>query len=229
MVLSAHLDDGVFSLGAAMSQAARAGAAITVLTVLAGDPRSTQGPSSWDAACGFASAAAAAAGRRLEDEEACRRVGAEPAWLPFDDASYGRARSDEEIWRAIEARLDGADIVMAPGFPLTHPDHAWLAGLVVGRSMRPRLGLYLEQPYGYHHGGPMPTRAPAPIDDRAGSLVWRPIGAAARDRRAKRRALEAYRSQLSSLSDDPSMVARLSRHERRRGGETIAWAGRGPE
>lgn len=223
VVLSAHLDDGVFSLGAAMSRAVRAGSVVTVLTVLAGDPRSTAGPSTWDAACGYASAAAAASGRRLEDDEACRHLGVDPVWLPFDDASYGRPRSDDEIWDAIESRLGNADIVMAPGFPLSHPDHAWLAGLVLARSTRSRLGLYLEQPYAYHYDGPISTRVPAPIDGSIEPLRWRSIRVARRDRRAKRRAVGAYRSQLPSLSDDRFLVARLARYERSRGGETIAW------
>ena len=40
VVISPHLDDGPLSLGAALSWAARAGANVTVLTVLADDPES---------------------------------------------------------------------------------------------------------------------------------------------------------------------------------------------
>lgn len=224
VVLSAHLDDAVFSLGAAISCAARGGADVTVLTVLAGDPRSTAGPSAWDSACGYGSAAAAAAARRREDAEACRRVGAAPVWFPFDDGSYGRSETDEEIWRAIEPRLSGADTVMVPGFPLSHPDHAWLARLALGRPTRSRIGLYLEQPYAYHDRDSVPSRVPDPIVGRVGSLAWRPLRAARRDRRAKRRAIAEYRSQLRSLSRRPFLTTRLSMYERRRG-EAAAWIG----
>jgi len=223
VVLSPHLDDGVFSLGASISRAVRVGAEVTVLTVLAGDPGSTGGPSGWDAACGFASAAAAAVGRRREDAEACRRLGATPVWLPFDDMSYGRPHPDEEIWRAIEPHLAGADVVMVPGFPLSHPDHAWLARLALERPLPRRVGLYLEQPYGFHHRGPILARAPVPIVERVGALPWRPLHAGWLERRAKRRAIRAYRSQLSSLSRRRFLVARLSMYERRRRGETAAW------
>lgn len=223
VVLSAHLDDGIFSLGAAISKAARYGADVTVVTVLAGDPRSPADASGWDAACGFTSAAAAAAGRRREDQEACRRVGATPAWLPFDDVSYGSRPPDDEIWDALETHVAGADIVMVPGYPLAHPDHAWLARFVLDRALPGHVGLYLEQPYGFHHRGPIPAAAPEPIAGRAGTLRWRRLGAGRTDRRAKRLAIRAYRSQLPRLSRRRFLAARLSIHERRRGGETVAW------
>jgi hypothetical protein len=38
--------------------------------------------------------------------------------------------------------------VLAPGFPLVHPDHAWLTQLLLRNFDRTvRVGLYLEQPY----------------------------------------------------------------------------------
>ena len=43
--------------------------------------------------------------------------------------------------------VDGAGVVLVPGSPLSHPDHAWLNGLLASRVPPEALGLYAEQPY----------------------------------------------------------------------------------
>src|SRR5947208_5655387 len=85
VVLSPHLDDAVFSLGAWLHHEARVGATLRILTVLANDPSVDRPAGSWDAECGFSSAAAAALARREEDRRACAIVGARPDWLPYGD------------------------------------------------------------------------------------------------------------------------------------------------
>src|SRR6476620_7604766 len=85
VVVSVHLDDAVFSVGAALARAARRGADVTVLTVLANDPADESPAREWDAQAGFATAAEAARARREEDSRACELVGATPVWLPFGD------------------------------------------------------------------------------------------------------------------------------------------------
>lgn len=149
VVISPHLDDGVFSLGAAITHTTATHGEVKVVTVFGNDPASTARPSSWDAACGFGSVGEAATLRREEDRRACALVGAEPVWLPYaDDDHGGGERSDAEVWAALTPSVDWADVVVTPGFPLYHPDHVWLTGLVARMLDRSRrLGLYVEQPY----------------------------------------------------------------------------------
>src|SRR3954463_13831402 len=94
VVLSAHLDDAVFSLGAAIAATSRAGVDVVILTVLAGDPSSRVTAGAWDAEAGFATAGEAARARGLEDERACAEVAARPVWLPYSDVQYPRGGSD---------------------------------------------------------------------------------------------------------------------------------------
>jgi LmbE family N-acetylglucosaminyl deacetylase len=150
LVVSPHLDDAVFSLGAGIAHAARAGSVVRVVTVFANDPDSNAATTDWDREAGFSSAREAAIGRREEDGRACALVGATPTWLPFTDNDHGgepnlelmRARLDEAIAEA------DADAVLLPGYPLAHPDHALLTTSFLSTPPRAgRLGLYVEQPY----------------------------------------------------------------------------------
>ncbi|MBI4730269.1 MAG: PIG-L family deacetylase, partial [Acidobacteria bacterium] len=237
VVLSAHLDDAVLSIGAALARASRRGAEVWIVTVLAGDPGSRAPAGPWDAAAGFRTSGEAARARRKEDRRACAVIGATPVWLPFCDEQYPRGAGDEEVWRAIQAVARGADVVLVPGFPLAHPDHEWLARLVLGRAARDpepqdsaargvpagsRIALYVEQPYAANRR--REPRAPEPLAPVLGhGPTWEPAEAERRDRRAKARAFRTYRSQIPLLSRRPLLRWRLARHEAARGGETIAW------
>ncbi|HXV58051.1 MAG TPA: PIG-L family deacetylase [Gaiellaceae bacterium] len=148
VVVSPHLDDGVFSLGATLAASARAGAEPRVLTVFANDAASQAEAGPWDRACGFATEGEAASARREEDRRACELVGARPTWLSFRDEEYAGERSGTAVWEALRPHLSGADSVLLPGFPLAHPDHRWLAELVLAQELPGvRVGLYVEQPY----------------------------------------------------------------------------------
>lgn len=223
-VLSAHLDDAVLSLGAAIARATEEGAEVRIVTVLAGDPLSDAAAGSWDRASGFRTAAAAAQARRQEDLRACRIVGALPVWLPFGDLTYGRQASDDEIWAAVVGAVEGVELVLVPGFPLAHPDHAWLAALALARrASLPPCALYEEQPYAYHAGFPAPAEPPPEIRARLpGPLIWQGLRTRSRHRRAKRRAMRAYGSQLRGLSTERSLAWRITSAERRHRGERVA-------
>jgi LmbE family N-acetylglucosaminyl deacetylase len=212
VVVSPHLDDAVFSLGSTIAAATRAGASVRVLTVFAGDPDSETPAGGWDAATGFHTQGEAARARRDEDAIACAAIGAAPEWLPFPDVQYADRPSDEGLWESLALSVEDADAVLIPGFPLAHPDHAWLHELVVGRRLprRARLGLYVEQPYAWR--GKQDPPPPTP---------WERLRGRRPDRRAKRDAIQAYRSQLPMFGIQPS--ARLALHEALRGGETLAW------
>jgi LmbE family N-acetylglucosaminyl deacetylase len=209
VAVSVHLDDAVFSLGAALSRAVRRGARVTVLTVLANDVHADAPAGEWDARAGFRTVREAAEARRAEDRRACALIGARAAWLPFGDMTYGRGASDDEVATAVHAHVDDAATVLVPGFPLAHPDHRWLAGLLDGLAA-PWIGRYVEQPYAIWSPS-------AGADGRE----WRPLAAGVRDRFAKLRACRTYRSQLRLL--DPGVVYRMTRNEAGHGGELVVW------
>jgi LmbE family N-acetylglucosaminyl deacetylase len=204
VVVSPHLDDGVLSLGAAMASWAREGAHVELLTVLACDPDSTAPAGGWDARAGHATEGESARIRREEDLRACDHLGATPRWLPFGSVDYDRHGRDDEVRRAVENAIHGAEHVLVPGFPLTHPDHAWLAGLLPGT------GRFLEQPYSRREG----SGAPA---------AYERVPTSPRDRLAKWRAIREYRSQLPllgmarSLRRGPLALALRA--------EAVAWSG----
>ena len=183
VVLSPHSDDGIFSLGAAMSRWARSGRRVELLTVLALDPASSAPTEGWDRRAGFLTEGDAARARREEDRRACSILGVTPRWLPFGSVDFDRHGDDAEVWDAVRNVVGGASVVLAPGSPLTHPDHAWLNRLVFERSAPCPVAHYAEQPYTFKARG-------APFD---------PIDVSLRDRLVKWRALRTYRSQLPLL------------------------------
>jgi LmbE family N-acetylglucosaminyl deacetylase len=207
VVVSPHLDDAVLSLGAAVSGAAQAGARVTVLTVLGGDPGSELEAGEWDRRAGFETLGEAARARRREDERACELVGATPVWLPYCDDQYPRGGTDQAIRADVVAAV-GSAAVLIPGHPLEHPDHAWLRRLLDGAFEPARVGVYLEQPYAVWTERPLPD------------LPWRPLRASRRDRQRKLEACRAYATQLPLLGDP---LRPMTRYARRSGGETAAW------
>ena len=210
VVLSPHLDDAVFSLGAAIAGATARGAVVTVLTVLAGDPESAAPAGPWDAAAGFHTAGEAARTRRLEDTRACGEIGAQPVWLGYADEQYERGGSDEEILARVLRETCAGDAVLVPGFPLGHADHRWLAELVRAH-LEPRLvAEYVEQPYAA-------LWTPGPADERA----WHAIASSPADHAAKVRACRAYATQLPLF--EAEIVSAIASYEAEHGGETIAW------
>jgi LmbE family N-acetylglucosaminyl deacetylase len=247
VVLSPHLDDAVLSLGGTIARASRAGTEVTVVTVFAGDPESTAEAGEWDTMCGFSTAGEAARERRREDARACEILGAVPEWLPFPDIDYVRGERKDQIWPALARSLTGADFVFVPGFPLEHPDHAWLMCLVlehVPATMALGLGLYVEQPYadmrvlgrGYSLDTlgltlrialrrPGARRLQQPTLDGtvpesvASRLDWiaAPVGRS--ERSAKNEALRAYSSQLPQFSN--RLLPRLRLYEWCWGGEGV--------
>jgi LmbE family N-acetylglucosaminyl deacetylase len=197
VVVSPHLDDGVLSLGASIAAWSRAGAAVELLTVLACDPDSGAATGGWDRRGGFATEGESARGRRDEDRCACAVIGARPLWLPFGSVDYERHGSEEEVRRAVVAAVDGAGVVLLPGFPLSHPDHPWLVrGLAAALGGR-ATALYAEQPYTRRAG--VAPEIPDWVADAYGERRFEQVPTGARDRLAKWRAIRCYRSQLPLL------------------------------
>jgi LmbE family N-acetylglucosaminyl deacetylase len=223
-VLSPHLDDAVLSVGGFLRRVSTLGREVTVVTVLANDPAAEAAAGSWDAECGFVSAAAAALARREEDSRACALLGVQPRWLSYGDETYGRGASDDQIWRDIRGAVRGADVVLVPGYPLRHGDHRWLAELVMGRreELECALWLYAEQPYAagslLRARASLPPGTAAPADLR---VSWRRVHTSMADRVAKLRAIAHYHSQLRRLGLGKLAVVQLE--ELCRKGELIGW------
>ena len=182
-----------------MARWAREGASVTLQTVLALDPESSAPTGGWDRRAGFATEGEAARARREEDGDAAALVGATARWLPFGSVDFDRHGDDEAVWSATRPFVEEASVVLVPGSPLSHPDHAWLHDLLRARIPHERLALYAEQPYTSRlDGAPFPAAA---------------VGH--RDRVAKWRAVKSYRSQLPLLGMAGSV---------RRGPLRLAWA-----
>jgi LmbE family N-acetylglucosaminyl deacetylase len=225
VVLSPHLDDGIFSVGAAIARWTRSGTAVDVLTPLAGDAQSEVEAEWWDRATGFATHGEAARARRDEDTSACSLVGAKAVWLPFKDATYADRPDPDHVWAELAAAVEGSDAVLVPGFPLQHVDHAWLAQLVLERGLPVKqIGLYVEQPYAFRAWQKRRKRPGTP--DLLRPLVPEPVPwsyerSDRRARRAKLRAARAYVSQLPMFGVLP--LYRVALYEALHGGEAIAW------
>jgi LmbE family N-acetylglucosaminyl deacetylase len=192
-----------------MASWARGGSTVELLTVFACDPSSDATAGGWDARGGFATEGESARDRREEDRRACERLGATPRWLPFGSVDYDRHGTDDEVAEAVAEVVRGADEVLLPGFPRSHPDHAWLAGLLAARDLGAlRTGLYVENPYAGRADG-------APGDS------YRSMRPGPRHRLAKWRAIREYRSQLPLLGMAGSLTrGRLAAALAR---EAIAW------
>jgi LmbE family N-acetylglucosaminyl deacetylase len=201
VVVSPHLDDGVLSLGAAMRAWASSGARVQLLTVLACDPASDTPAGGWDSRGGFATEGESARARRDEDAAACALLGVAPSWLPYGSVDFERHGDERAVVAAVAGVIADADLVLLPGFPLSHPDHEWLVRALVedGGSFRGRVAFYAEQPY------------TARSDARPALPAWlaerMPLASAfdglprhPRALIAKWRAVRCYRSQLPLLA-----------------------------
>jgi len=214
VVVSPHLDDGVLSLGAAMAAWARSGARVELLTVFACDPESLVASGGWDERAGFRTEGNAAIARRAEDARACALLGVTPAWLTFGSVDFDRRGDEDDVRAAVQERVDGADVVLLPGYPLTHPDHEWLLRTLAGAQLgAAAVGLYAEQPYA--HRVDARRQAPGWLEEALGARpTFELVPATLGDRAAKWRAIRRYRSQLPLLGMRRSM---------RRGPHSILW------
>jgi LmbE family N-acetylglucosaminyl deacetylase len=206
VVVSPHLDDGVLSLGAAMAAWAREGADVDLLTVLACDPDSTVPAGGWDRRAGHATEGDSARARRMEDRRACEHLGATPRWLPFGSVDYERHGTEDEVRDAVADVARGADEVLVPGFPLSHPDHAWLARVLGADVVGAQLGRYAEALY-------VRRQRVEPPDP------FRRMRTSPLDRLAKWRAIHEYESQLPLLG----MTTRFTRLSLVLKREAVAW------
>jgi LmbE family N-acetylglucosaminyl deacetylase len=195
VVVSPHLDDGVFGCSALL---AADGDAVGV-TVFAGRPPAPAPLPPWDEAAGFRAGDDVIGVRRAEDRAALQVFGAQPVWLPFLDAQYGQSPGVAAIVPALESALtalDTATVCIPLG--LFHSDHvlAHTAALIVLRRHRTWQWVAYEEP--------MYRRVPGALTDRLAALcsagiVVTPLGSVPSPER-KREAVACYASQLRALA-----------------------------
>ncbi len=224
LALSPHLDDVVWSIGGSLANAVQQGAEVTVVTVLAGEPASCVPAGRWDRQCGFRTAGEAARVRGAEDEQACAVLGARAVHLPFGDETYARGGTDDEVWARLETLVRSSDIVLVPGFPLTHGDHVWLAALALDRTPAAQVVVYAEQPYAMWrlHAGERLGTPVCVAHALVGRLRWTRVRPPRAARSARARAARAYRSQLRAPRTPYRLLpSRLAFHELAQGGEAL--------
>lgn len=144
IVISPHLDDGVFSCGMLLA----ASAMPSVVTVFAGVPDGSLVAPDWDRRAGFATAAEAMQARRQEDQCGLAQLDARPVWLNFMDSQYEVPAAAGEIATQLASVLheQPAAAVAAP-LGLFHSDHVLVhqAALALWReSQKQRDWLFYE-------------------------------------------------------------------------------------
>lgn len=203
-IISPHFDDGIFGCGELLAAMPGCG----VLTVFGGMPAGAIGLTDWDRQCGFTSSLDAVPERRRENTAATAIVGAREHNLDVLDGQYGPSPSIETLGEALDEALRSleARVVIMP-LGLFHSDHVLVhqAALLV-RMRHPEWRWLGYEDALYRR---MPGMAQARLAAlHAQGVVATPAfiagDAAARlDHRArKRRAVQAYASQLKSFGPD---------------------------
>jgi LmbE family N-acetylglucosaminyl deacetylase len=158
--LSPHLDDAALSAGGLIYEQTQSGIPVEIWTFMCGDPHLTEvSPFArrlhlqW----GFADAAQAARGRRLEDQRAAEILGAKAVHFDFLDCIYRRGQDDDWLYKekiflplhdedsglpsqiaaAIRPRLQADDVLVCQLSVGSHVDHVLVrqAAELLGRPL----------------------------------------------------------------------------------------------
>ncbi|SAL88502.1 LmbE family protein [Caballeronia arvi] len=202
LVISPHLDDAVFSCGAAVAAAPDS----IVCTVFAGVPHDAL-VTDWDTQCGFANAHQAMRARHAEDSAALDALGARPIHLGFLDSQYADdspATRDEITTALLDVIRARAYRALAIPLGLFHSDHdlvhracreAWLVD--------PSLACIAYEDALYRRMDGLVQTCLAELSGRGiiATPVSERIDTAALDRHqeAKQRAVSRYISQLKAF------------------------------
>jgi LmbE family N-acetylglucosaminyl deacetylase len=196
MLVSPHLDDGVFSCGDLLDHSP----GTQVVTVFAGTPPADMA-TDWDARCGFSSATVAMRARRDEDLAALTHLGARPRWLDFLDAQYAPPPAPADIAAALHAVIDdeGPRTVLVP-MGLFHSDHVLVsdaATLLAAR--RPDLVWIVYEDALYRTIDGLVQQRLAALAARGFRMT--PMRTVAAPSARKGTAIRCYASQLPALGD----------------------------
>ena len=194
LILSPHLDDAVYSAGAALS----AMDDVIVVTMLAGRPDPPQ-HTEWDRSTGFASSTEALDVRRAEDEKAVATIGGRAVHLDFLDQQYGGADLGALSGAVSElVETHRPQIVIGP-LGVRHADHLLVRNAVLAARVPVPLWMYADLPYcNYSRSDEMASRD---------VLRWRgcvldDVQPAAGSMDLKRAAVECYPTQNTQFDID---------------------------
>ncbi|HEX5125525.1 MAG TPA: PIG-L family deacetylase [Rhodocyclaceae bacterium] len=197
LIVSPHLDDGVFSCGAFMAEHT----GCTVLTVFAGAPDEASMQTEWDKKCGFENALVAWRVRRAEDCAATSSLNADCEWLNFVDDQYAPDQNKGEIAPAIlecAYRLHPSAVFVPMG--LFHSDHLRVSAacLDLVRQRAISCCIAYEDALYRRKAGAVQERM---VSFAAGGVLATPVSpmTAAPDCVQKRNAVSQYNSQLRAF------------------------------
>lgn len=220
IVLSPHLDDAAYSCGGFIGQQTAAGCTVLIATLLAGDP--PQAPFSSYAQSMHARwelASQIVARRRLEDQVACRILGADYYHAALLDAIYRSDAetgayyytSNEALFGPLDDRdkahmlpemstvfqtLPAAAVVLAPLGVGNHVDHQ-LVRLAAEAFYGGDLEYYEDYPYARE-----PNAVSNLIARERRALAHRTIPLRENDLDQKAESIAAFASQISTFFDD---------------------------
>lgn len=172
VAVSPHLDDAVLSAGAYLAACATRGAAVTVVTMFAGDAPDQLSPAAKRHHERCSLSLDAVATRRREDVRALGAIGAsfvheehldaiyrhrpDGAWVCSEDADlFARPCSDpgldDRLRSSVSAAIDicRADLVLGPSGFGGHVDHVLVKSAILAATRRARIPvlLWADQPY----------------------------------------------------------------------------------
>lgn len=145
VVVSPHLDDGIFSTGDMLATESNA----AVVTIFSGIPRMDTA-TEYDKATGFTTSQQAMRSRRDEDIQAAHHLGVEFVHFDYLDSQYSDESYDfEDMYKRLELFLKDADVIYSP-VGLKHPDHQITRELVLSymqKNPQKVYFMYEEMPY----------------------------------------------------------------------------------
>ena len=212
LVLSAHLDDAVFSCWAALAR--RDTDTVTVATVFAACPPRGFPTPPWDQASAAVDSQAQVRMRQKEDVAALGRAEAALVHLDFLDEQY-RVGSPQKtaIAEALEELGGGYDEVWIPAAIGGHVDHRLVCEAALASTLELHRVLYADLPYTAVYGWPLLVAAAragfhvsCSLEAQLASSSFIPPQAVPRlhqlspvEQEAKLRAIGLYQSQLGPL------------------------------
>ena len=219
-ILSPHLDDAVYSLGAAIGESARCRRPRFGHNGFRGDPSSTRPASPWDRRFGFGwrGSSACPTGRRPPCLRLARRLAGLAA---VRRSSTGRRSGDGRAVELVEDAVGHADSFSFPGSPRPQGPPAAGTGDACRDDLGPgSVGLYAEQPYAAVRG------APPSVPSQLASLVpgepeWRALEVAG-SRRAGARCGRGARTGRNSRHFGYRSLVNVDAVRGRYGGELTA-------
>lgn len=233
LFLSPHLDDAALSCGASIHRLTRQGKAVTILTVTAGDPATSEvdSPKIQDLHQRWGVGDSPVAVRRREDEQAARALAARVIHLSVGDCIYRTVRlggdvtalypseeslfgevhpDDSALSELLATPLPQAEVIYAPLGVGHHVDHQITRDWALGLKQRlPAITLKFYEEYPYVNDKMAVERALAFFGP--GTMQVERVQVDEEDIEAKVNAIACYQSQISTFWHSLQAMAEATR------------------